>query len=561
MTPGAQQESSHGETSGAELLVRCLERESVPCVLGVPGEENADVMLALEHSDVRFIATRHEQGAAFAASVYGRLSGSPLGCLATLGPGATNLVTGVADANMDRAPLLVLTGQGSTERLHKESHQIMDVVAMYRPVTKWATSVRTPGSIPEVVRKAVRLARGEKPGAVLIELPEDVAKERTTARPLEPRRYRRPAPEEGSVEAGADLLARATAPILLAGNGVLRAGAADGVRRLAQRFGIPVATTFMGKGAVDVDSDECLFTIGVQERDQIGCALAAADVVLAVGYDLVEYPPSNWVGDQTRLVHLDSMPAEIDDAYLPEVELVGDVAAGLDELAAALGRRDVARFQSPGLASLRDSLRAELAAHAADDTRGTIRPQKLLWDLRAALGPSDVVLSGVGAHKMWVGRHFHCHEPNTCIIPNGFCAMGQPLPGLIGARLARPESRCVAVCGDGDFLMNVQEMETIARLDLDVTALVWEDRAYGLIAWKQEAEFGRHTDLSFSNPNWVGLAESFGWRGERVEDSRDFAGALARALEHEGPSLLVVPVDYRENMRLTERLGQLTCRI
>jgi acetolactate synthase-1/2/3 large subunit len=204
---------------------------------------------------------------------------------------------------------------------------------------------------------------------------------------------------------------------------------------------------------------------------------------------------------------------------------------------------------------------AELSQHAGDETEGSIRPQKLLHDLREALAPDDIVLSGVGAHKMWIGRHYHCHEPNTCLIPNGFCSMGQPLPGLIGAKLARPESRCVAVTGDGDFLMNVQEMETIARLGLDVTAIIWEDGAYGLIAWKQEAEFGRHTDLSFTNPNWVGLAEAFGWRGEKVEKSRDFAGALQRALSHQGPSLLVAPVDYRENMKLTERLGNITCRL
>jgi acetolactate synthase-1/2/3 large subunit len=547
--------------TASDLLVHCLELEQIPVVLGVPGEENADVMMSLEASSIRFISTRHEQGAAFAASVYGRLTGNPLACLATLGPGAANLVTGVADANMDHAPLLVLTGPGSTDRLHKKSHQIMDVVSMYRPITKWATSVRIAHAIPETVRKAVRIARVEKPGAVLIELPEDVAKHTTDAHPLEPRRYRRSAPNEEAVDAAVELLASARRPMVLAGNGAIRTRASASLRRLADNHALPVTSTFMGKGAVPRGSAHCLFTVGIQEKDRIAHLLGDADVVLAVGYDLVEYPPSSWAGDETRIIHVDFLPAEIDAAYHPEVELVGDIALGLDALASGLSARGVRVARNAAAAYVRDAMLDELRAHAEDDTQGSIRPQKLLWDIRQALSPSDVLLSGVGAHKMWIGRHYHCDEPNTCLIPNGFCSMGQPLPGLIGARLARPDVRCVAVCGDGDFLMNVQEMETIARLGLDVTAVVWEDNEYGLISWKQQAEFGRHTDLSFGNPSWVGLAESFGWRGERVERSRDFAPALRRALDHPGPALLVAPVDYRENMKLTERLGAQICRI
>ncbi len=550
------------ERKASDLFVACLEREGVPVVLGVPGEENADLLFSLEASSIRFISTRHEQGAAFAAAVYGRLVGSPLGCLATLGPGAANMVTGVADANMDRAPLLAITGQGASTRLHKESHQIMDVVAMYKPLTKWATSLRDPAAIPETVRKAVRIARREKPGAVLVELPEDVAAERVAAEPMEPRRYRRSAPDPVTVEAATDLLAAAESPIALAGNGVLRMRASDALRRVAEDAGLPVVTTFMGKGAVPRGHERCLFTVGIQERDEIGRALARADVVLAVGYDVVEYPPSTWVGASSRIVHVDIDPAEIDAAYHPEVEIVGDVAASLDALGAALAARTTSLSSADGrFADVRRSMLAELSAHADDDTEGSIRPQKMLWDMREALGPTDVLLSGVGAHKMWVGRHYHCDEPNTCIIPNGFCSMGLPLPGLIGARLARPDVRCVALCGDGDFLMNVQEMETIARLGLDVTVVVWEDAAYGLIAWKQQVEFGRHTDLSFTNPNWVGLAAAFGWRGEHVDASRHFAPALRRALDHRGPALLVAAVDYRENLELSRRLGQQVCRI
>jgi len=560
MAPDSR-EFSPAKRKAADLLVACLEREGIPLILGVPGEENADVLMALERSDIRFVSTRHEQGAAFAASTYGRLTGSPLGCLATLGPGAANLVTGIADANMDRVPLLVLTGQGSTDRLHKESHQIMDVVAMTRPITKWSTCIQNPDAIPETVRKAVRLARGEKPGAVLLELPEDVAKRGSSVAPLEVRRYHRPVPGPESVAAALDLLVKAERPVVLAGNGVIRTGASESLRRLASGAGLYVASTFMGKGSVPRDSEHCLFTVGIQERDRIVCAISDADVVLAVGYDLVEYPPASWVGASTKIVHLDSWPAEIDEAYHPAVELVGDIASGLDALADGLSHRNARVSRHDDLASVREAMLREIREHARDDTEGSIRPQKLLFDLREALGPRDVLLSGVGAHKMWIGRHYQCDEPNTCLIPNGFCSMGQPLPGLIGAKLARPDDRCVAVCGDGDFLMNVQEMETIARLGLDVTAVIWEDGAFGLIAWKQEEEFGRHTDLSFENPDWVALASSFGWRGERVDASREFAPALRRALDHAGPALLVAPVDYRENRKLTERLGDQICRI
>lgn len=545
----------------ADVFVQCLEAEGVPYMLGVPGEENADLLMSLEGSSIEVINTRHEQGAAFAASAYGRLTGEPLAVLATLGPGASNLLTGIADANMDHAPLLAITGQGSTERLHKESHQIMDVVSMFEPVTKWATSIRSPKAVPETIRKAVRLCRGGKPGAVLIELPEDTAKAKATGSPLEPIRYRRPVPDADLVGTACDMLEGAQRPVVLAGNGVIRARGSAQLQAFADAFGVPVISTFMAKGVVGRASEQCLFTIGIQQRDQIGCMLADADVVLAIGYDLVEYPPANWVGDNMAVVHIDVEPAEIDGDYRPALELIGDVGSAIDAMTRTLRERGVSSAAHPDAQRVRSAMLDEFAEYADDDTEGVIKPQKLLWDTREALGPSDVLLSGVGAHKMWIGRHYQCDEPNTCLIPNGFCSMGQALPGLIGAKLARPDSKCVAVCGDGDFLMNVQEMETIARLKQDVTAIVWEDKSYGLIAWKQEAEFGKHVDLSFGNPDWVGLAQAFGWRGERVENSRDFAGALRRSLDHKGPALLVALVDYRENMRLTERLGEQVCRI
>jgi acetolactate synthase-1/2/3 large subunit len=540
----------------SDLLVRCLEMEGITHIFGVPGEENADFMMSLENSAIEFVLTRHEQGAAFMAEVYGRLTGNPAVCLGTLGPGATNLITGVADANMDRAPMLVITGQGATTRLHKESHQVMDVVQMYTPVTKWAHAIRHPANIPEVVRKAVRVARGEKPGAVLIELPEDIAKQKIDLEPIKPRRFRRPGPDDKIVDAAWQLMKEARQPIIIAGNGAIRKRASHQLRRFCDQTGIGVISTFMAKGCVDMDAPYCLYTMGLQQRDYPAIAVDEADLVITLGYDLVEYPPRLWNPlRKERVVHCDFLPAEIDIDYHPEVECIGDLAHTLWMLNERVGRDGVPDWDFARQRTFREKMAEDFAAHAEDDEEGVIRPQKALWDVRQALGPEDVLLSGVGAHKMWIARYYQCHEPNTCLIPNGFCSMGMPLPGAIAAHMVMPGRKVFAIAGDGDFMMNVQEMETARRLDADLTVMVWEDKGYGLIAWKQDNEFKRHTDLSFENPDWMKLADAFGWQGQVVTRSRDLRAAIDKALGHEGPSLIVIPIDYRENRLLTERLG------
>ena len=547
----------------SDLFVRCLEVEGIEYVFGVPGEENADFMISLENSDkIRFILTRHEQGAAFMAEIYGRLTGNPAGCLGTLGPGATNLITGVADANMDRAPMLVLTGQGASTRLHKESHQIMDVVSMFEPVTKWAMTVLHQDNIPEIVRKAVRLARSEKPGACHIELPEDIAERETVARPLDPRRFRRPVADDKIVDQAFGLLRSARRPVIIAGNGCIRRRASKQLRILCEKTGIGVISTFMAKGCVDMDADYCLYTIGLQAKDVVACGLDAADLVITLGYDMVEYPPSLWnPGDDKEIIHADFLPAEIDARYHPGTELIGDLAHTLWMLNERVDAAGGLSFDTTQQAAVRRGMMDEFAEYRDDDTEGLIRPQKVLWDVRQVMGRHDILLSDVGAHKMWIARYYQCHEPNTCLIPNGFCAMGFALPGAIAASLVHPELRIMAICGDGGFLNNVQEMETARRMNSNIVVMVWEDHAYGLIAWKQHNQFGRHTDLSFGNPDWLQLSEAFGWQGHRVENSRDLAGVLEEAFREEGPSLVVVPIDYRENLLLTERLGNLVCPI
>jgi len=437
----------------------------------------------------------------------------------------------------------------------------MDVVAMFRPVTKWATPIIHPENTPEVVRKAFKIATTEKPGACHIELAEDIAHSTVTSVPIPPRKLRRSVPDDKIINATWELLKQAKRPVILAGNGCIRKRASKQLRLFAEATGIGVICTFMGKGAVDRSAPYCLFTMGLQAHDLISCAVDSADLVICLGYDLVEYHPRLWNKDKDkRIVHIDFLPSEIDENYYPEVEVVGDLAHSLwmlnERNSAEPITYDIAQHHT-----IREQMLADFSAHASDDTEGIIRPQKALWDARAVLGPADIVLSDVGAHKMWIARYYQCDEPNTCLISNGFCSMGFALPGAIGAKIASPDSKVLAICGDGGFLMNVQEMETARRIGTNIVVMIWEDNAYGLIAWKQDNSFGRHTDLSFTNPDFVKLAEAFDWEGIRVENARDLEPALRRAFAADRPALVIVPIDYRENPLLTERLGNIACPI
>lgn len=541
----------------SELFIKCLEAHGVEYIFGVPGEENADFMMSLDDSPIRFIMTRHEQGAAFMADVYGRLTGKVGVCLSTLGPGATNLVTGVADGNMDRAPMLVLTGQGSSTRLHKESHQAMDAVGMFAPITKWAHTVIQPENIPEMVHKAIRLAEREKPGACHIELPEDIAKEETNGIPFTPEKVRRPVPDDKIVDQAMEIILNAKRPIVLAGNGAVRSRASRQLCRFVEYTGIGVVTTFMGKGCIPRSSPSYLFTAGLQARDLPDHALDSADVVITLGYDLVEYHPRLWNQAQTsKIVHIDFLPAEVDNHYRCEKEIVGDLAHTLWMFNERI-KDNPPDFRVPQHAIYREQMLKDFAESKDDDTEGLVRPQKLIWDAREVLGPEDILLSDVGAHKMWIARYYHCDEPNTCIISNGFCSMGIALPGAIAAKLIYPERKILAMCGDGGFMMNVQEMETAARIGANIVVVVWVDNKYGLIEWKQETEYQRHTDLSFGNPDFAKLAELFGWKGYDVRNARDFKPALEDAFACGKPALIAVPTDETENKKLGKRLGEI----
>jgi acetolactate synthase-1/2/3 large subunit len=535
----------------SDLFVECLEAEGVKYVFGIPGEETLDLNQSLANSSVSFIPVRHEQGGAYMADMYGRLTGRAGVCLGTLGPGAMNLVTAIGDAFLDRAPLVALTGQADLERMHKESHQFIDLVELFRPITKWNARVTSPDIVPEVVRKAFKVAESEKPGATHLELPEDVMADAVEANPLPRRRPVKPEPAARELLKAADLIRNAINPVALAGNGVVRAGAAPALREFCRATGIAVAETFMGKGLLDYTDPKALGTVGLQARDYSMAGFADADVVIAIGYDLVEHAPKHWNPRRDKkIVVVDSEPAEIDAFFTPEVELVGDIYHVLTRLAEEC--RDVPH--SGGSQRLRDVVLGRLEA-ARDDEQFPMMPPRVLYELRQAMGRDDILISDVGLHKLWIGRMFPAHEPNTVMIANGLAGMGFAVPCAVAAKLVHPDRRVVTVNGDGGILMNFQELETAMRLKTAIVNVVWENRQFGSIVWKQDKKFGEHFGVDFTNPDFVKLAESFGMPAWRCGAAEDFGRHLRHALTLDVPSLIVVPIDYSLDVALSEELG------
>jgi acetolactate synthase-1/2/3 large subunit len=545
--------------NAAQLMVKCLEAEKVDYIFGIPGEENLNVMDALLDSPITFVITRHEQGAAFMADVYGRLTGRAGVCMSTLGPGATNLITGVADANMDKAPIVAIAGQAATNRMHKESHQVVDLVTMFRPITKYATQILEPETTPEVIRKAFKLAQSEKPGACFIDFPENIAKMKTDAVPLLASEPLRSGAHPEVREQALALLQQAQRPLILAGNGIIRAHAEQQLLDFAQTVNIPVVNTFMAKGVISFKHTLAIGSAGLQAGDYHNCGFDIADVIICIGFDMAEYHPHAWHPTRDRtIIHIDSQPAEVDDAYLPTIELLGDIKRNL-ELLVQTAHQHSAWQQTPKrdlspYRHLRQSLIEEMKGHA-NSTAFPLKPQKIIWDLRTAMKLDDIAICDVGAHKMWMARMFRCEVSNTCIISNGMASMGIALPGVVAAKLAHPNKAAVAVTGDAGFLMNVQELETAVRLGLSLVVLIWSDSGYGLIRWKQQREFGRTSHVEFNNPDFVKLAESFGAVGVRVASADALLPILNTALNHQGVTVIDCPVDYSENSQLVARLG------
>ncbi len=543
--------------NGAELFVRCLENEDVEYIYGIPGEENIAVMDVLLDSSINFITTRHEQGAAFMADVQGRLSGKAGVCLATLGPGATNLITGFADANMDHAPIVGIAGQGATTRLHKESHQILDLVNLFEPISKYSTQAREPEIIPEIIRKAFKVSQAEKPGGCFIDLPENIAGAEVSGKePLKVQSARPPTPPESKIKQAAELISNARFPLIMAGNGVIRGKASEDLIAFAEKLNIPVATTFMAKGAIPFSHELSLGAVGLQASDYVSCGFDRADVVICVGYDIVEYRPELWNHDKkSRLIHIDPSAAEVDEYYIVECGVIGNISRALNGIS-----ERATPNQENNAQHLRQTI-VDVISADADSQSFPLKPQKILWDIHQSLNPDDIVISDVGAHKMWIARMYQAERPNTCIISNGFASMGIAVPGALAAKLLHPEKTIVAVTGDAGFMMNSQEIETALRIGTAIVIIIWTDSQYGLIRWHQMRTFGRPSHIDFNNPDFTKYAESFGAKGYRIESAKDLVPTIKKAIVDDTVVIIDCPVDYSENMKLTEQLGELVCPI
>ena len=554
----------------SDLFIKCLEAEGVEYIFGIPGEETSDLMISLLDSKIKFILVRHEQGAAFMADMYGRLTQKVGVCLATLGPGATNLTTGVANANMDRSPILAITGQTDTDFLHKEAHQNMDAVTMFKPITKWRWSIRNADSIPEIVRRAFKIALEEKAGAVHLELPQDIAKMDSEIRPINSQRVLRSRPHFELIKNAVHLILEAKRPIVLVGNGCIRGRASLFIRKFVEETRIFSMNTFMAKGVLSDGSQKHLHTIGIREADHALIAMKESDLVIAIGYDLVEYSPKNWNGElRKKIIHVDFTPAETDTYYSPSVEIAADIEytidAILEELRKAEKWDDKKHRKEHGTkaatlnnewSELFKKIKKEIVWRIdryKDDFSYPMKPEKLVYDVRNASDKNDVVISDVGVHKLWIAKTYNTYTPNTCIIPNGFCSMGFALPAAIAAQLVNPTRKIVAMCGDGGFLMNIQELETAVRLQLPIIVIVWCDNDYGMISLKQVYEFGKSAFTRFNNPDIVKLAESFGAIGYQVKNIKDFPHVLEMARKStKVPVIIPVDVDYSRNFALLD---------
>jgi len=548
-----------------ELLIRCLEAEGVEYVFGLPGEETADLMISMLNSTVKFILTRHEQSAAFMADVYGRLTGKVGVCLATLGPGATNLTTGIASANMDRSRVLAITGQIDSNMLHKESHQNMDVITMFKPITKWNQSIRNGDNIPEIVRRAFKIANEEKAGATHIELPQDVAKQQSNIMPIPkqgdvPRSY----PNKFVIDKAVKLILDSRKRLILVGNGCVRGNASIPIRKFVEKTGICSVNTFMAKGVISDKWERHLRTIGIKNADHALIAMKEADLVIAIGYDLVEYNPKFWNGDFSKnIIHIDFTPAEVDTYYCPSVEIAADIESTINAILTQLhGSKAVDTTSSSNcflemkMSKSNKKIKKEIIERAnkcKEDSEYPIKPERLITDVRKLIDSHDILISDVGAHKLWVAKIYETFHPNTCLISNGFASMGFALPGAIAAQLAFPHRKIVVMCGDGGFLMNVQELETAVRLRLPIIVIILCDREYGVISLKQIEEFGKKAFTEFNNPDFVKLAKSFGAIGYAARSVEEFSYFFKKGkMSKYVPVIISMEVDYSRNRILLD---------
>ena len=531
----------------SDLFIKCLEEEGCEYVFGIPGEENLDFLDSLSRSEkIKLILTRHEQGAGFMASVYGRLTGHTGVCLATLGPGATNFVTAAAYAQLGGMPMLMVTGQKPVKKSKQGRFQILDVVDMMQPITKYATQIVAGDNIPSRVREAYRIAEEEKPGAVHIELPEDIADEQTDEVPMKRPQNRRPIPEQKSIAQALEKIHAAKSPILVIGAGGNRKMTSKMLTRFVDKTGIPFITTQLGKGVIDERHPLFLGCAALSAGDYCHRAIEAADLIINVGHDVIEKPPFFMEDGGTEVIHVSFNRAEVDPVYFPQVEVIGDVGNAMYELKNGVKRKEEAGWDFSRMMEVREHGEAQVA-EGADDMRFPIYPQHLVAKIRNAMPDDGMICLDNGVYKIWFARNYKAHQPNTVLLDNALATMGAGLPSAMAARLVYPDRKVMAICGDGGFMMNSQELETAVRLKMDIVVLILNDSAYGMIRWKQANMGLADWGLEYNNPDFVKYVESYGGIGHRVGSAEELPGILERALNEPGVHLIDCPVDYAEN--------------
>tara|TARA_R110002096_G_scaffold196404_20_gene379308 strand:+ start:1253 stop:2893 length:1641 start_codon:yes stop_codon:yes gene_type:complete len=528
----------------SDLFVKCLEAEGVEYIFGIPGEENLDMLESLRESDIKLILTRHEQGAGFMAATYGRLTGRTGVCLSTLGPGATNFVTPAAYAQLGAMPMMMITGQKPVKHSKQGQFQIVDIVDMMRPLTKYTQQIVSGDNIPSRVREAFRLAEEERPGAVHLELPEDIAAEETAQLPFEASSVRRPLTEGKAIQKAISLLKDAKRPLLLIGAGANRKLTAKMLLSFVDKQGIPFISTQMGKGVVNESHELCIGNAALSSGDFLHRAIEDADLILNVGHDVVEKPPFFMDKGERQIIHINFNSAIVDPVYFPQTELVGDIANSIWQLNEMLDPQDswdFTRFME---------VRSAMDAHVAEgktDPRFPVYPQRLVADVREVMGEDDIIALDNGVYKIWFARNYKAHRPNTVLLDNALATMGAGLPSAMAAKMVHPDKKVMAICGDGGFMMNSQELETAVRLGLDLVVLILNDSAYGMIKWKQSNMEFENWGLDFKNPCFIKYADAYGATGHRIEATDDLAPTIARCHAEGGVHLIDCPVDYSEN--------------
>jgi len=541
----------------SDRLVAALEAEGVKYVFAVPGEENLDVLESLRTSSIRLVLTRHEQGAGFMAATYGRLTGKAGVCLATLGPGATNLTTPAAYAALGAFPLVILTGQKPIKVSQQAQFQIVDVVSLFTPLCKLAKQVVNGERIPSLVREAFRRAQEERPGAVLLEIPEDIAKEVTSEPVIAPHPRLYAVAGNAALDQAAERILAAKRPLMLIGAGANRRDSCEALRRFVNQSRFPFFNTQMGKGVVDEAVDLYLGTAALSSDDHVHCAIAKADLIVNVGHDVVEKPPFYMEPDGPDVIHINYKAAQVDQVYFPQLEVIGDIAGSIERLGDRLA--DHRALNADVYSEMHDEIDAHIR-RSKDDPRFPMIPQRIVADVRKVMGRHDIVALDNGIYKLWFARNYITHAPNTLLLDNALATMGAGLPSAMMAAMLNPNKRVLAVCGDGGFMMNSQEIETAIRLGLDLVVLILNDAAYGMIRWKQDHMGFPDYGLSFSNPDFVAYAESYGASGHRVETADELTRTLNWAFDAGGVHIVDLPVDYSENKKvLIEELKSKGC--